>query len=191
MPKDYTITMENGENDVDRATREVGPERLYNLIMDVDSDKPNQESLTEFRLILQKYRGLSAFLGDPVKYARETILKCYGEKQSVKLAVESEMDNLAGELASCGSSPLERLLIEHVVMCWLLYYETQSRSVTASQSSEQTMKQALFWESKLDAAQRRFLKASDQLSRTRKMLAPMQVNVGVNQVNVVSGTAPS
>jgi hypothetical protein len=185
VPKDYTIIMENGEDDVERATREVGPERMYNLIMDVDSDEPNQESLTEFRLILQNYKGLSAYLGDPVKYAREKTLKCYGEKRSVKLAVESEMDHLAGELAACGSSPLERLLIEHVVMCWMLYYETQLRSVTASQSSEQTMKQAMFWEKKLDSAQKRFLKASDQLSRARKLMTPMQVNVGMNQVNVV------
>ena len=44
------------------------------------------------------------------------------------------------------------------------------------------------WEKRLNAAQRRFLRACESLARIRKMkLPPMQINIAQQQVNQVNG----
>jgi hypothetical protein len=86
---------------------------------------------------------------------------------------------------------LEKLLIQQAALCWLkLNLVELSYSGTMAQSITLTL--GLFWEKRLSAAQRRFTRACETLTRVRKLsrnTPALQVNIatdGGQQVNVAS-----
>jgi hypothetical protein len=78
---------------------------------------------------------------------------------------------------------LERLLIDHVALCWLTYCRAQElHSRNFNKSS--TIKQAEHREKMVSAAQRRYLRAVESLAKIRKLKLPaIQVNIGEKQIN--------
>jgi hypothetical protein len=92
--------------------------------------------------------------------------------------------------------PLERLLIEQVVLCWLHfnlldleYTNIMSASISASTADHS--------ERRLSAAQRRYLRACEALARIRKLARTtpaLQVNIatgGGQQINLLGSADPS
>jgi len=91
------------------------------------------------------------------------------------------------ELGYAQATWLEKPLIEHVALCWWRLQALEQRySRVMSESIPLTLGQ--YWEKRLSAAQRRYLRACTTLARIRKMGLPaMQVNVamdGGQQVNI-------
>jgi hypothetical protein len=98
-----------------------------------------------------------------------------------------KLELLRGELAGPNPAPLERLLVERVVTCWLqLHYLELLR---AGQDNL-NLAQMTFWERCLDRAQNRYLSAIKTLALVRKLALPvLQVHIAKKQVNV-AGTCP-
>jgi len=83
---------------------------------------------------------------------------------------------------------MERLLIEQVVLCWLRMFVTEQRYTNIVEGAKLTMREADFWERRLSAVQRRYLRACETLARVRKLVrSTVQVNIaaeGGKQLNV-------
>ena len=102
---------------------------------------------------------------------------------SMKLSLHQAAKSLQHELGDKEATPLERLLIQQVVMAWtrLAIVEYAYTDVVSEKSSYQRLK---YWDGRLNASQRRFLRASETLARIRKMNLPaVQVNIAEQQVN--------
>jgi len=184
MGRDTTITAANGESAEDLALLEATYDRFRALITKIDRAKPDREALAEFRAVLNDYPGLCVLLGDVAKYARDELVKrMAGDQHSVRLSVEDKMQHLADELGYEDSLALERLLIENVVLCWMHYHDILRRYVVVTSESI-PLARADFWDRKLGRAHERYLRACGEFARVRKVLRPMQVNIGMNQVNV-------
>ena len=97
---------------------------------------------------------------------------------------EANYEGQLRELGHDGSPSLERMLIEHVGLCWLrLQFVEQKYS--AAMAQDLTIDQADYWERRLSATQRRYLRACEVLARVRRLRLPaLQVNIGEKQVNV-------
>ena len=82
---------------------------------------------------------------------------------------------------------MERLLIEHVALCWLRVQKVEGGYTAFMTQPEVVIAQADWWERKLTAAQARYVRAVESLARVRRMARPsaVQINVGDQQVNVV------
>ena len=80
---------------------------------------------------------------------------------------------------------LERLLIEQVILTWLHYYRVQ-HGYRQTVGKQLLIVQEDRWERKLNAAQRRHLRAVETLARVRKLSGrgPIQINIAEQQVNV-------
>lgn len=79
---------------------------------------------------------------------------------------------------------LEQMLIDHLLLCWVLL-QLAEHCYTGCNAEGGTLNQALFWEKRLAAVQRRYLRAVETLARIWKMALPtIQVNIGDKQVNV-------
>ena len=109
------------------------------------------------------------------------------DRDGIRVAMEANYWGVRRELGSNDASPMERLLIDHVALCWLRLQTLEQRySRVMSESIILTLGQ--YWEKRLSAVQRRYLRACTTLARIRKMRLPaMQVNVateGGQQVNV-------
>jgi hypothetical protein len=115
-----------------------------------------------------------------------------GEDLLTELALSGRLDMMRKEVAGENPTPLEVLLTERVVSCWLLV-ELFERLMAAHLSKEtpkekrlpeRTLRHYLSWQ---EDANSRFLAAVRELARLRKLEAtapPVQVNT---QVNVLGG----
>ena len=93
-------------------------------------------------------------------------------------------------LGHAESSPLERLLIQQVTLCWLNLNLTEYRHTNVMKQSI-SLAQGIYWDKRLSMAQRQFTRACESLARVRRLLHrnPVQVNIaahGGQQVNVLS-----
>ena len=93
------------------------------------------------------------------------------------------LDAMGQELSGPEPSPLERLLVERIVMCWLhLYY---AEAIYIQSMSELTLRQAEFHQKRITLAHNRYLSAIRTLAQVRRLGVPaVQVNIGEQQVNV-------
>jgi hypothetical protein len=116
----------------------------------------------------------------------DTILQNLGGKDSLWTHHITREDILAleNELLSEGRSPLERLLVRRVALCYLalhyfesLYFQTLDRPINPRQHSILLQR--------MHQANERYLAAVRTLAQIRKMKLPnLQVNIGEKQINV-------
>ena len=103
---------------------------------------------------------------------------------AVAEATRAGVGKLRAELGYRDSSALERMLIDHIALCWINVHRIQF-DYDGVMSQSVTLKQGAYWERRLTSAQRRYLKAIETLARVRRMKLPaVQVNIGQNQMNV-------
>jgi hypothetical protein len=107
------------------------------------------------------------------------------EDPALREAMTMKLDALRANLASPDATPLERQLVDRVVLCSLVVYGTEYQFAHAGEMSFQ---QAEYWEKRINACHRRYLSAVKMLATARRLAIPVivgQVNVGRRQVNVL------
>jgi len=128
-------------------------------------------------------------LGDLRKATEDVLLDAFiGEDLPItRQGVELRLDELRDELAGPESSPLERLLIERIVISWVQANHADLVAATAMKG-EAGLKERQHHLKVQDRATRRFLNACRTLAQVRKLLGPnIQVNIAEKQVNVGPG----
>jgi hypothetical protein len=106
-----------------------------------------------------------------------------GKDLACREAIVRRLDLFREELLGSDPTPVERLLVERVVACWLHVQEADIRY--AEHSENCSFAQADFDQRRLDAANKRYLAALKTLALVRKLAAPvLQVNIARKQVNV-------
>ena len=109
--------------------------------------------------------------------------------------LKAKTAQMRGELAGPDSSPLEQMLVERIISCWLQVNEAESRFQVREGSG--TMAKGEYWQRRHDRAHRRFLQSIEALAQVRKLLGPfIQVNVAEKQINlmgagVIDGSIPA
>jgi hypothetical protein len=92
------------------------------------------------------------------------------------------MELLREELAGPSPTPLERLLVERVVACWL---QVQDADVRYAQAKSLSLEWSKHHQQRMDRAHKRYLSAIKALTLVRKLALPvLQVNIARKQVNV-------
>jgi predicted NBD/HSP70 family sugar kinase len=87
------------------------------------------------------------------------------------------------ELAGSALSPLEALLVERIVICWLHLHHAEGLYV--QHVGDLTPRQADFHQRRISKAHSRYLSAIRTLAQVRRLGVPaVQVNIGAQQVNV-------
>ena len=150
--------------------------------------KGDTATLPAIRKLLENPANIDAFGGNLARYAQRLLVSALsGEDLSVREAIHAKLDVLRKELLGENPTPVERLLVERVVACWLSVQDAEIR--TASQK-EMTLKQGDFHQRRLDATHRRYLAALKALALVRKLAIPaLQINVARKQVNIATSAA--
>jgi hypothetical protein len=104
----------------------------------------------------------------------------YGE------ALARKLDQLRAELTEPGATPLERLLVERVVTCWLHLHHLE---LVYAVRQEMALEVGMYFQKCIDRAHKRYLSAVKALVVVRKLALPVlaQVNVTAKQVAVSKG----
>jgi hypothetical protein len=146
---------------------------------------PAQKRLLRDPGLVERYGGNLAWQAE-----RSLIRKAAGDNLLFAEALTRKLELLRAEVACQNPAPVERLLIERVVACWLQVHEADIR--LAQNEPQLTLAQAKYQQRCRDRAHKRYLSALKALALVRKLAVPvlMQVNVATGpQQNIAQGAA--
>jgi hypothetical protein len=143
-------------------------------------------TLPALRKILQAPGAVDLFGGDLARQAEQSLIAAAaGENLAFKEALVRKLELLRAELAGPNPTPVERLLVERVVACWL---QVQDADVRYAQAKDLSPEWGEYYQRRMDRAHKRYLSAIRTLALVRRLALPVliaQVNVAARQqVNV-------
>jgi hypothetical protein len=161
--------------------------RRRELYKQVDKKNSSEEDILAFRNELDQIPDLWRVFGDMCRQAEIQLIDTFQVPRSSQEAMRIGMDNVRQSLGYSDASPLEKMLIDQVALCWLRLSIVELKHVNNTRGST-GIPQADYWDRTLSAAQRRYLRAIETLARVRRLLRPsaVQVNIGTQQVNVAN-----
>jgi hypothetical protein len=146
------------------------------------AEKGDTTVLPALRTWMDRVPGYWETVGDLATTARESLIQTIcGDNLLAQEAHVRKCTALMAELAGPQPCPLERLLVERIVLCWLHLYSTEA--LYAQHRQELSLRQAEFHQQRLSKAQARYLSAIRTLAQVRRLGMPaVQVNIGQQQV---------
>lgn len=149
------------------------------------------KALAQVRPIIEK-AGLWPFVGDLARKVEDSWLEAMtGRNTLAREGYERRADELRRELLSAGDSPLERLLVDRVVACWLQAAHADMAYAVLLKGDSHTLRQGDYYQGRQDRAHARFLKATRALATVRRLLVPaVQINVAEKQIITQQAGAP-
>lgn len=124
-------------------------------------------------------------VGDLARHAEAALLDvATGEKRLMREGIQRQMEAMRRELAGSAASPLERLMVERLVICWAWANYLDSVCVQLFTKPPDT-DFGEFMTCLQTRAHRRFLDAARTLAQIRRLKFPaVQLNVAERQINV-------
>ncbi len=164
----------------------TGADELHNLLKQAQAG--DASTLPALRKVLEDPNIVNRFGGDLARHAQLTLIdKFSGKNLLVQEALRRKLDILRDELAGPTSTPLERLLVDRIVTCWLHLHHLE---MLYAGKESMTLEVGAYYQRTLSAAQKRYLSAIKTLALVRKLAVPvLQVNIARKQVNV-AGACP-
>lgn len=164
-------------------------DKVLTALEGVSKKKPDPAQVRELQKALDTVPGLWQALGDVNMVVQGKLIGNLATQQQVTMAIATGAKATREALGYEDAPPLERLLIEHTITCWLRWQDVEWRYQTSVCEGEGvTLTKADWWERRLSATQRRYLRACETLARVRRLVRPVvQMNIaaeGGQQVNV-------
>lgn len=108
----------------------------------------------------------------------------------LEMGIKARLEVIRNEHGYESASPIEKLLIDQIALCWLRLYWSEIQFSQNTESST-SLKLILFYEKRLNFCQARLTRAIESLAKVRYLARRtpeiLQVNIGVNQVNQAAG----
>jgi hypothetical protein len=128
--------------------------------------------LPELRHLLDRKPEIWRHYGDLALHAvRSWTSLIAGEDLTLRESIARKVDELGREIGGTEPTPLERLLIDRVVVTWL---QLQHAEVAACQSLKSSPQLGDFWLKRQNSAHRRFLTSVGALVMLRRLLPTTQ-----------------
>lgn len=146
------------------------------------AQKGDETALPALRQLLADPVLVDLLGGDLARQAQLTLIDRYsGKNLLVKEALTRKLEVMRAELAGQAPTPLERLLVDRVVTCWLHLHHLE-----ALYADKDSMPLGLgsYYQRGISAAQRRYLGAIKALALVCRLAVP------VLQVNVAGALSP-
>jgi hypothetical protein len=154
-----------------QSSNNTAGEPLTRELLEHLADRANRgdrDAAGQLRKALRNHPEIMREVGDLAKHAQRSLIGLIGDgnlvlSESVQIQAEELRRSLQSE---AGDETLERLLIDHIVICWLELHYVR----TAAAQPQQHKTDAGFWESRLDRANARFIGATKELATLRSLL---------------------
>lgn len=154
----------------------------------------DKAALSEVRRRLDDAPALIRLWQSVAEHAEAVLLETnFGKTPVTKEVRRREAAALREELAGPNPSPLERILVDRVVICWLqvaladVHSETVRGMVNNDATNHNLQRSEALFTRRQDAAHRRLLSAIRTLATVRRLALPvLQVNIGQNQINTTA-----
>jgi len=141
------------------------------LLKRTNIEKPKAADVAELRRLLRENPRMWKWAGDAARRATDHVIKTYGGNSV--FAIESRQQGvevMRREHGYAEASPLERMLIEQIVICWFRLNDLELLCASKHYESH-TTETGLYWDRRLSTAQRRFTRAVESLEKIRTLAA--------------------
>lgn len=162
---------------------------LQAMLERIDFGKPSRADREALSKCLAAVPSLAAALGDQSLHAAKAMIEKSTTQETVRQAAGRHMLNLRAQFGYDEGTAIEKTLIWHIVTCWhrLTYCEQQ---YTLNAMGNHDRNSGAYWDKRLSAAQRRYLRAVESLAKVRKLMRPdspvMAVLMQQNVANVAT-----
>jgi hypothetical protein len=158
-------------------------ERLRELTK--KAEQGDKGAVPEIREILEQSPDLAWRFTDVGRVAEWSLIqKITKEKDlSSKELIRFQLESMREEVAGNNPSALERLVAERVVASWLQVQLFEG--LYAQNVGNLSMKQADYYQKRIDWAHRRHLSAIRMLAQIRKLGPAVQINIAEKQINTL------
>jgi len=144
----------------------------------------DKAAMTALRPLMNQVPGAWEMAGNlAIRAENARVNVAAGTDEILREALTRKLAALREELG--GGTPLEHLLVERVVACWLnVYY---SDALYAKRLNDLTWAQSEYFQRRQERAHRQYLLSIRTLEQVRRLLVPaVQVNIGAQQLNVAN-----
>lgn len=148
------------------------------------AQKGDASTLPVLRKMLRDPSATGLLGGDLARQAERSLIEtAAGDNLVFREALTRKLEVMRADLAGPNPTPVEVLLVERIVACWL---QVQDADVRCAQAKNASLAWSEFLQRRMGHAHRRYLSAIKALATVRKMALPvLQVNIAKKQVNVV------
>ena len=156
---------------VPEAKKAEGPltEEMRHLLL--RAQEGDQAVLPELQQLLDARPELWRAFGNVAAHARDALVALgSGKSLLARESILRRMRELETELTGPAPSPLEKLLAERIVICWL---QTYLADLDAVHKDRAETRQACHAQRRASACQGRYLSAIRALAQVRKLLRPL------------------
>jgi hypothetical protein len=144
----------------------------------------DRSTLPGLRKMLEDPAAIQQLCGDLAQQVEVSLLGRFDPIDlAMQLALRQKLALLRAELGGPSPSPLERVLADRAVTCWMYLHTLELDFV--KQERKLGIRQSEYFQKALDGAQKRFLAALKTLATVRRLALPvLQVNLADKQINV-------
>ena len=105
------------------------------------------------------------------------------DAEFARRVVEQDIARKRREVAGADPTPLEALLAERVALCWVAAQQADAQ-YARKLAGGMSFREGEYYARRSEQATRQLLRAAQTLATVRRLLTPVQVNIGQNQVNL-------
>ena len=158
------------------------PAELREIVKKADKKNAKREDVQALRDLLAQLPALADSMVPLTDGVYDAVIdSMYPSTPATKAMMYQTAKNRCNDLGYAEASPMEKMLIDAVVLAWLRYTQVE-RSAAAVWGRSHNTPEGQYWDKRLSAAQRRYLRAIETLTRVRRMGLPMlQVNIAEKQ----------
>jgi hypothetical protein len=144
--------------------------RLQAIIDAADVETPTPQAIKDMQAAFDEFPGLYRHVGDLARVALTKLgYGTSGGKALGAAALERYAGELRRELGCAHANPLERLLIEDVVLCWLEMNAIRGVYIqVTTYGTSHRMDVGAYDDRRLSAAHKRYSRAVETLARVRR-----------------------
>jgi hypothetical protein len=113
-------------------------------------------------------------------------LESSGLSEVFRVITKAQLTEMKKELGYAAAPKVEKLVIDQIAICWIHLCTLQGLYHKRT-NGEHTREHGIYWEQRLDFAERRYMKALSTLSKMRKLNINIQMNAAEKQVIVNQG----
>jgi hypothetical protein len=148
------------------------------------AERGDASVLPALRTYLDQTPELWQSVGDLSYQAQAALIeRASGANLLLQESLGRQLEAMRQELSGPAPTPLERLLVDRIVLCWLRV--SIAEVLEAQAPPDRSPRQAESSQTQIDRAHRRFVEASKAWAQVRRLLSPVvQVNIAKQQVNV-------
>lgn len=147
------------------------------------AQKGDRSILPQVREVLKSPEVADA-LGNLARRVEATMVASVtGGNVAMQEGLTKKLAEMRADLLGADPTPLERQLVDRVVLCWLAVHDAELRAALATDLAPG---QGDYWQRRITHAHKRHLSAIKTLATVRKMAVPViigQINLAQRQVN--------